>query len=490
MHPGREAAAGCSSDGRQVDCDTEAEEQEPTAAQVRELLLLPGALPTVVRLPQFARANRGVSEALPTSAPLVAALRSLSNHLGGPWTNDSFNELFSNIRAVADHGGHRFAFELPHQHNVPSRFRDRLEALMYLGARSNVSSAILASKRYGGLMDSCVGTLSLCAMSAPGYSDCVARHTRTAGRRRKSVVCELKHERLARAASLRATPLGGASAPTGPRRVACIGDSITAGVGSSGRNGSYPALLQGILGAGYAVSNLGASGTKLQRPQNASLASSSPTAGLPRVPSYWRSPQFRAFTQSSWDTVVIMLGTNDAGEDNPPSSVLSPSICGPLAPLPGAEAPLGPMVVADLLGGCAFVRDYLALIDEVRAAGRERGTPPQILLAIPPPMLFDPIERPTPCTLSADHLHRLLPALIRAVAQMARLPPPLDAFHALGGELILETPFACSRLAHAPPALCGLYTCDRVHLSNSGNAVLARLVGDRLRLRTPQAAEE
>ena len=456
-------------------------------AQVRELLQ-PGELPVAVRLPHFARVRDGVGRRLPDSAPVVKSLQSLSSHLSGPWTNDSFNELYANIGVVARQESEHFAFELPHQHNVPAKLRPRFEGLMYQGSRSNASSAILASRPYGGFMETCVGTLSLCAASAPGHSDCTARHVLVAGKKRKSVVCELKHERLARADSMRATPGGsassaggtlggtvtGTSATAGPRRVACIGDSITAGVGSAKRNGSYPALLQKLLGAGYAVSNLGASGTKVQRQHNRSLE-----PGAPHVPSYWRSPQFRAFAGSSWDAVVIMLGTNDVGEDAPPSSLLSPSLCGSPAPLPGVDTSLGPDV-PDLLGSCPFVSDYLALIDEVRALGRERGNPPTILLAIPPPMLFDPIERPTPCTLSGDHLHRLLPSVIRAVAQRARLPPPLDVFRALGGELVLEMPFACSRLAHAPPAHCGLFTCDRVHPNTAGYEVLARLVAGAL----------
>lgn len=41
--------------------------------------------------------------------------------------------------------------------------------------------------------------------------------------------------------------------------VRCIGDSITAGTGSTGGN-NYPAVLQGLLGGGYAVDNLGSGG--------------------------------------------------------------------------------------------------------------------------------------------------------------------------------------------------------------------------------------
>ena len=47
----------------------------------------------------------------------------------------------------------------------------------------------------------------------------------------------------------------------GPVHVACIGDSITAGVGA-GRGASYPAKLGKLLGTKWEVRGFGVSGTK------------------------------------------------------------------------------------------------------------------------------------------------------------------------------------------------------------------------------------
>lgn len=74
-------------------------------------------------------------------------------------------------------------------------------------------------------------------------------------------------------------------------KVACIGDSITAGVGASNRETlSYPAQLQKRLGDGYVVKNCGTSGIKM-------------TNYLRK----WQ-PELEAFQP---DIVTIKLGTND-----------------------------------------------------------------------------------------------------------------------------------------------------------------------------------
>ena len=51
---------------------------------------------------------------------------------------------------------------------------------------------------------------------------------------------------------------------TAPIRVACIGDSITAGFGA-GRGNAWPAQLQKVLGALWEVRNFGVSGTTLMK---------------------------------------------------------------------------------------------------------------------------------------------------------------------------------------------------------------------------------
>jgi len=76
-----------------------------------------------------------------------------------------------------------------------------------------------------------------------------------------------------------------------PSKVACLGDSITAGVGAKNRKTqAYPAQLQGILGDKYEVKNCGTSGITMSN-------------YLPR----W-SDKLKAFQP---DIVTIKLGTND-----------------------------------------------------------------------------------------------------------------------------------------------------------------------------------
>lgn len=83
-------------------------------------------------------------------------------------------------------------------------------------------------------------------------------------------------------------------------RVACVGDSITAGVGATSGN-SYPSQLGRLLGSGYTVGNFGHSGATLMS-----------TGDLPYInqPEYTNSGTFNP------NIVVIMLGTNDAKDAN------------------------------------------------------------------------------------------------------------------------------------------------------------------------------
>ena len=85
-----------------------------------------------------------------------------------------------------------------------------------------------------------------------------------------------------------------------PVKVACVGDSITQGVGA--QNGkSYPAQLQALLGEGYKVGNFGVSGRTL-------LAK----GDFP----YRKEKKYEAALAMEPDIVVIMLGTNDTKPQN------------------------------------------------------------------------------------------------------------------------------------------------------------------------------
>ena len=83
-------------------------------------------------------------------------------------------------------------------------------------------------------------------------------------------------------------------------RVACVGDSITAGVGAA--NGqSYPAQLGKMLGAKWEVRNFGVSGSTLLNQGDKP---------------YQKEKAFKAALDYKPNVVIIMLGTNDTKPQN------------------------------------------------------------------------------------------------------------------------------------------------------------------------------
>jgi lysophospholipase L1-like esterase/pimeloyl-ACP methyl ester carboxylesterase len=87
-----------------------------------------------------------------------------------------------------------------------------------------------------------------------------------------------------------------------PLRLACIGDSITFGAGTSNLEfEAYPAQLQRMLGPGWIVGNFGVSGSTLLKQGDRP---------------YQQQPAFERALNSSPDVVVIMLGTNDSKPQN------------------------------------------------------------------------------------------------------------------------------------------------------------------------------
>ncbi|HBF34147.1 TPA: hypothetical protein DDW35_06250 [Candidatus Sumerlaeota bacterium] len=85
-----------------------------------------------------------------------------------------------------------------------------------------------------------------------------------------------------------------------PIRVACVGDSITQGSGTSSGK-SYPEQLQQLLGADWEVGNFGVSGRTLLR-----------NGDFP----YWKELAFRNAQAFQPNAVIIMLGTNDTKPKN------------------------------------------------------------------------------------------------------------------------------------------------------------------------------
>jgi len=88
----------------------------------------------------------------------------------------------------------------------------------------------------------------------------------------------------------------------GPIRLACVGDSITAGAGTMNRETqSYPAQLGRMLGEKWHVDNFGVGGATLLKHGDKP---------------YWNLPAFTNALASDPHVVVIMLGTNDSKPRN------------------------------------------------------------------------------------------------------------------------------------------------------------------------------
>ena len=89
-------------------------------------------------------------------------------------------------------------------------------------------------------------------------------------------------------------------------RIACVGDSLTQGIGASGwqngdYSGGYPNQLQILLGDGYDVGNFGKGSSYVYYKDGRTES-----LWYPNTAAYSLSNQFNA------DIVIILLGTNDA----------------------------------------------------------------------------------------------------------------------------------------------------------------------------------
>ena len=83
-------------------------------------------------------------------------------------------------------------------------------------------------------------------------------------------------------------------------RIACVGDSITAGVHSTGGNHAYRSTADA---AGQPIRVGPVHGYQPRCMRLRLRLGDSP---------YWERPQFQALVSGEWDVVTIMLGTNDA----------------------------------------------------------------------------------------------------------------------------------------------------------------------------------
>jgi acyl-CoA thioesterase-1 len=165
--------------------------------------------------------------------------------------------------------------------------------------------------------------------------------------------------------------------PAVAAKIACVGDSITYGYGlSNPGQQSYPAVLQGLVGAQHTVQNFGSSGCTMLKKGDKP---------------YWNDPAYNASDAFKPDVVVIMLGTNDAKPQNWTYQ-------------------------ADFSG------DYAAMISHYRAAGAT------VYVAAPPPVYATGAYSIDPSVLNTQ----VVP-LVRQIATTAGAPL-IDVYQALSGK--------------------------------------------------------
>ena len=208
-------------------------------------------------------------------------------------------------------------------------------------------------------------------------------------------------------------------------KVACVGDSITAGyLSSCGLD--YPHQLQTLLGEDYAVTNYGVGGTTLMR-----------KADHP----YWNTSKFAQAAASNADIVVLMLGTNDAKRWNWQAHA------------------------AD------FPADYAAMIEVFTSMPSH----PVIHLMTPPPLYKDGVYGMNQSVINTE-----LPRLVPQVAKAARLSPPISLFELWEG----HCPVKGGTPGHPPNATdvrCEwIAGPDGCHPDNMGYGKIASAVHDAI----------
>jgi len=283
------------------------------------------------------------------------------------------------------------------------------------------------------------------ALGVPGFPHCTRRHPNL------SLPVEQAADDLSCAQR---------RAPRDAIKIACIGDSITAGVCSSGGDSPYPQQLQLLLDAAhgkdtYSVTNLGACGSTMLKKGD------SP---------FWKRPQYDALVAGQWDIVTIMLGTNDAKD-------------------PGDHGPNNWQHDCSGAGGCSltncsFASDYHDLVSLVETLGTTPGTPPAIYAMIPPPLMAQYAYG-----MNNTVINTVYPQLVPLIASANKaVSGVVDLYTAMGGEYQWATdeawPSSCQ--LDSDWAACGWYCnhqhCDQCHPNDTGYAHMANVLKNALGL--------
>jgi acyl-CoA thioesterase I len=147
-------------------------------------------------------------------------------------------------------------------------------------------------------------------------------------------------------------------------KIACVGNSVTAGAGLSSPSLAYPAKLQALLGKAYTVKNEGVSGTTMTKTNN------SP---------YWKTNQFKDVFTFKPNIISIALGTNDAwwGAANVASGAYKSSYLSMI----DSFGTISTKPKIYLILPTHFFKDnsantrLLTLIEQIKQIGVERGLP-------------------------------------------------------------------------------------------------------------------
>ena len=204
--------------------------------------------------------------------------------------------------------------------------------------------------------------------------------------------------------------------------IACVGDSLTVGYGSTGEKfqHAYPALLHDISPfRRYNIHNYGENG----------MAVTKSTEKF----SYWETPQFTAAMHCKPSIVVIMFGTNDAKRKNWNEST--------------------------------FRKDYIELIEIFK----KLPSKPIVYISIPPPLYTDVGV----FNMDPNVVNVLLPRIIPEIADTCKVKV-IDNFNALGGSARNFTDaYIIDKSVSRHSDMC--------HLNNLGYATIAQTVASVLK---------
>lgn len=225
--------------------------------------------------------------------------------------------------------------------------------------------------------------------------------------------------------------LAGMQTPSsGALRVACVGDSLTAGFHASFVDRSYPSVLQRLLGSEYYVMNFGHSGATLTGPQ----------ADWPAKIVYSHTEEYTQSLQSEPDLVIIMLGSNDA------TQMVWPT----------------------------FRQDFEPAYGQLVGVYQSLPTKPTVLVAVPPPLYRNHAYGMLQSVINAE-----FPSALQRIANSRRLPPPVSIFEAFKAKCPNLQSNACPFISGVNPLSREAHD-DGCHPNDAGYSLIAERVHDAI----------